>query len=130
VADPLLSQPKYELKVDPGVKIGMRDGVKLSTDLYLPQTEGKVPVILIRTPYKKEMVEVQGRYYARRGYAVAVQDCRGRFGSFPTFSRNLNTGGHNETETKFAAAKQVVYHERAHPSHVLLPVIPAGELKR
>jgi len=81
VADPRLSQPKYELKVEPGVKIGMRAGVKLSTDLYLPQTGGRVPVILIRTPYKKEMVEVQGRYYARRGYAVAVQDCRGRFGS-------------------------------------------------
>ncbi|MGB9457847.1 MAG: CocE/NonD family hydrolase [Bryobacteraceae bacterium] len=81
VADPLLSQRKYELKAEAGVKVGMRDGVKLSTDLYLPQTEGKVPVILIRTPYKKEMLEVQGSYYARRGYVVAVQDCRGRFGS-------------------------------------------------
>src|ERR1022692_736920 len=27
------------------------------------------------------MGEIQGRYYARRGYAVAIQDCRGRFGS-------------------------------------------------
>ncbi len=48
---------------------------------------------------------------------------------FPTFSRNLNTGGHNETETKFVAAKQAVYHDRAHPSYVLLPVIPE-ELKK
>ncbi|MGB9456918.1 MAG: hypothetical protein WCB12_12795 [Bryobacteraceae bacterium] len=45
-------------------------------------------------------------------------------------SASLNTGGHNETETKFVAAKQVVYHDHAHPSHVLLPVIPAQELKR
>jgi putative CocE/NonD family hydrolase len=58
-----------------------RDGLKLSTDIYLPQSEGKFPVILIRTPYKKEMLEVQARFYARRGYVVAVQDCRGRFGS-------------------------------------------------
>jgi len=81
VLDPLISQPKYELKVEAGTKIAMRDSVKLSTDIYLPQTEGKAPVILIRTPYKKEMGEIQGRYYARRGYVVAIQDCRGRFGS-------------------------------------------------
>ncbi|MGB9457541.1 MAG: hypothetical protein WCB12_15945 [Bryobacteraceae bacterium] len=45
-------------------------------------------------------------------------------------SANLNTGGHNETETKFVAAKQVVYHGHTPPSHVLLPVIPAEELER
>jgi putative CocE/NonD family hydrolase len=81
VSDPLLSQPKFEVKVEAGTKIAMRDGVKLATDIYLPQSKGKASVILIRTPYKKEMVEIQGRYYARRGYAVAIQDCRGRFGS-------------------------------------------------
>src|ERR1022692_2696536 len=81
VSDPLISQPKFEVKVEAATKIAMRDGMKLATDIYLPQAEGKVPVILIRTPYKKEMGEIQGRYYARRGYAVAIQDCRGRFGS-------------------------------------------------
>jgi putative CocE/NonD family hydrolase len=81
VSDPLISQPKFEVKVEAATKIPMRDGVKLATDIYLPQIEGKAPVILIRTPYKKEMIEIQGRYYARRGYAVAIQDCRGRFGS-------------------------------------------------
>ena len=81
VNDPLISQPKFDVKMEAATKVAMRDGVKLSTDLYLPQAEGKAPVILIRTPYKKEMSEVQARYYARRGYAVAIQDCRGRFGS-------------------------------------------------
>jgi predicted acyl esterase len=46
------------------------------------------------------------------------------------FSRNLNTGGHNETETKFVSARQVVYHDEQHPSHVLLPVIPAEDLEK
>ena len=46
------------------------------------------------------------------------------------FSRNLNTGGHNETETKFVSASQVIYHDKPHPSHVLLPVIPAEALKK
>jgi hypothetical protein len=81
VTDPLLSAAKFEVKLERGVGVPMRDGVKLSTDIYLPQGEGKFPVILVRTPYKKEMAELQARYYARRGYAFAVQDCRGRFGS-------------------------------------------------
>jgi len=43
---------------------------------------------------------------------------------FPKFSRNLNTGGHNETETNYVSAKQTIYHEKDYPSHILLPVIP------
>ncbi|TWT46269.1 Cocaine esterase [Phycisphaerae bacterium RAS1] len=79
--DPLLSQPTFEVIEMRGAEIPMRDGLKLSADLYLPKTDKKVPVILTRTPYKKEMSELEGRFYARRGYAMAIQDCRGRFGS-------------------------------------------------
>jgi hypothetical protein len=63
--------------------VPMRDGVRLATDLYLPQGEpgGTYPLILIRTPYKKEMGEMDANFYGRRGYAVAIQDCRGRFAS-------------------------------------------------
>jgi uncharacterized protein len=100
VNDPLLSQAKYDVRVQAGTKIAMRDGVKLSTDIYLPQAEGKAPVILIRTPYKKEMGENQARYYARRGYAVAIQDCRGRFGSEGVWEPFLNesTDGYDAIE--------------------------------
>jgi putative CocE/NonD family hydrolase len=79
--DPLLSAPKYEILQEANVRVRMRDGVKLATNIYRPKAEGKFPVILIRTPYKKEMAELQARAFARRGYACAVQDCRGRFGS-------------------------------------------------
>lgn len=34
-----------------GVPVRMRDGVRLSTDVYLPDAPGPFPVILIRTPY-------------------------------------------------------------------------------
>jgi putative CocE/NonD family hydrolase len=44
--------------------------------------------------------------------------------AFPFFSRNLNTGGHNEMEDKFVKAGQTIYHSKQYPSHVLLPVIP------
>jgi hypothetical protein len=46
---------------------------------------------------------------------------------FPMFSRNLNTGGHNEKETRFVKALQKIYHSSAYPSHVLLPIIDMPE---
>ena len=47
--------------------------------------------------------------------------------SFPVFSRNLNTGGETETETRYVRAEQTIYHDAAHPSRVILPVIPKME---
>jgi len=43
---------------------------------------------------------------------------------FPKYDRNLNTGGNNERDTTFVVAHQRVLHDAAHPSHVVLPVIP------
>jgi len=80
-ADSTLSQPTYEVTLDDDVAVAMRDGVKLSVDIYRPEASGKFPVILVRTPYKKEMSELQAKYFARRGYVYAAQDCRGRFAS-------------------------------------------------
>ena len=85
VTDPLLSTAEHEVVEERNVMIPMRDGVKLATDVFRPKEEAKAPVILIRTPYKKEMVELEARYFARRGYACAVQDCRGRFSSGGTW---------------------------------------------
>jgi putative CocE/NonD family hydrolase len=89
--DPLLSRPDFDARKET-VMVPMRDGVKLATDLYFPAVKAsagataakvpeKLPVILVRTPYKKDMDEILGKFYAHRGYVLAVQDCRGRFGS-------------------------------------------------
>jgi len=43
---------------------------------------------------------------------------------FPKYDRNLNTGGNNERDSTFVVAHQRVLHDAAHPSHVVLPVIP------
>ncbi|MFC1555166.1 CocE/NonD family hydrolase, partial [candidate division KSB1 bacterium] len=43
--------------------------------------------------------------------------------AFPEYSRNLNTGGHNEMETEFVTAHQKIYHSAEYPSHILLPVV-------
>lgn len=99
-SDPLISEPTHEVKVEPNVGVPMRDGVKLATDLYRPADVERSPVILIRTPYKKEMSGLQGSYYARRGYVVAVQDCRGRFGSPGTWEPFIHEpeDGHDTVE--------------------------------
>jgi len=45
--------------------------------------------------------------------------------NFPRFDRNTNTGGTIETETErdFVQAVNRVYHDSAHPSHLILPII-------
>lgn len=65
----------------------MRDGVRLAMDLVRPEREGPSPVVLIRTPYDKvpNRASAQVQDLARRGYVVALQDCRGRFNSDGTF---------------------------------------------
>jgi len=61
--------------------VPMRDGVRLATDVYLPQEKGSFPVILLRTPYNKEAIASIGIEGRKIGYAVVIQDTRGRFAS-------------------------------------------------
>jgi len=44
--------------------------------------------------------------------------------NFPTFGRNLNTGGKNFDETRWVVARNTVHHGPRHRSHLILPVIP------
>jgi uncharacterized protein len=79
------------------VMIPMRDGVLLATDLYRPpSTFGPpYPVLLQRTPYNKSNPNFTGqaRYFARHGYLVALQDCRGRYRSQGEFTKYVNEPG-------------------------------------
>jgi uncharacterized protein len=43
---------------------------------------------------------------------------------FPKYDRNLNTGGNNERDSTFIVAHQKILHDAAHPTHVVLPLIP------
>lgn len=65
------------------IAVPMRDGAKLYADLYRPAREGRFPVLVVRTPYGKQrdgMHETKIQF-AQRGYAVLVQDARGRYES-------------------------------------------------
>jgi len=77
-----------------GLMIPMRDGVRLATDVYLPQSRTTpIPALLTRTPYSKTQEPAAGRvgirdfgsYFAQAGYAVVVQDVRGRYASEGTW---------------------------------------------
>jgi putative CocE/NonD family hydrolase len=82
-AESLISKPDHKIRMDLGVMVPMRDGVKLSSDFYFPEAEGKFPAILIRTPYNNSTARYDryGKFYASRGYVVVIQDCRGRYDS-------------------------------------------------
>jgi uncharacterized protein len=43
---------------------------------------------------------------------------------FPKYDRNLGTGANNERDSTFVVAHQRLLHDPAHPSQVVLPVIP------
>ena len=61
--------------------VAMRDGVKLSTIIYLPEGSGPWPVVLIRTPYGKQSQTRSNSEWTKNGFAFVVQDVRGTFKS-------------------------------------------------
>ena len=93
IARPPLSPATHGVATLHDVMIEMRDGAKLATDIYLPAKDGKIlpgpfPVVLERTPYLKTRNQTNtpdGRFWASRGYAFVVQDCRGRHKSDGVF---------------------------------------------
>ena len=62
------------------VRVPMTDGVELATDLWLPDGDAPVHVVLGRTPYNKNNDRAArfGKLFAGHGYAFAMQDVRGR----------------------------------------------------
>lgn len=77
-ADP---EERYAITIERDVGVKMRDGVILRADIYRPQSEGKFPVLLERTPYNKAAGFELGLRAAASGYVVVIQDCRGRYSS-------------------------------------------------
>jgi len=74
--------------IDEKVMMPMRDGIRLSTNIYRPKTNDKVPVIFSRTPYNfnswgdgKERTRAlqSALQMVEKGYAYVVQNERGRY---------------------------------------------------
>ena len=107
---PLRPPPVHgQIRLEKSVLVPMRDGVRLSTDIYSPVgVEGPLPVVLIRLPYNKNtylnmrkpgdrqaLFQSDAYYFAGHGYRVVVQDMRGRHeseGEYRVSASNRNDG--------------------------------------
>lgn len=85
----------YAVTIERDVSTTMRDGTILHADVYRPRADGTFPVLLERTPYDKSGSAGFGVKAAARGYAVIVQDVRGRYtseGEWYPFKNESNDG--------------------------------------
>lgn len=68
------------------LRLPMRDGTRLATDVYHPsETTEPVPTVLIRLPYDKSgrytFIPQIAEYFAAHGFACVAQDVRGKYRS-------------------------------------------------
>jgi hypothetical protein len=80
------------------IPVSMRDGVKLATDVYLPDKTGTYPTLLIRDIYTNGSSPGRQKYAkfaTSNGYALVFQSARGRYDSegewYPYF-QEINDG--------------------------------------
>ncbi len=72
--------------VEKDIRVAMSDGVELACDVYRPESRDALPTLVERLPYNKEAPGYHAYPFdplrgALAGYAVVVQDTRGRFAS-------------------------------------------------
>jgi putative CocE/NonD family hydrolase len=70
-------------------------------------------------PYRLDCWNTAQTFKAGHRICVQISSC-----AFPRFDRNLNTGAPLGLTDEFASAEQRIYHDAAHPSALVLPVIP------
>jgi putative CocE/NonD family hydrolase len=92
---PLLASPKPVVKYL-SVAVAMRDGVRLYANVFLPTDHARLPAILLRTPYGKGP-DIIANYqsFVDHGYAVVVEDVRGRYeseGAFQPLTQEVRDG--------------------------------------
>ena len=95
-------------RVDIDVAVPMRDGVVLRADVHRPREGGPFPVLVYRTPYGKDEAARDYTTVQRavaRGYAVVVQDVRGRYRSAGMFDAYRQEGPDGYDTIEWAAAQ-------------------------
>jgi uncharacterized protein len=98
--------PAVPDKADPidfqwGVKIPLRDGIKLNATLYRPQGQKEpLPCVFTLTPYISQSYHERGMYFAAHGYVFLTVDVRGRGNSEGEFTPLLQEAkdGHDVVE--------------------------------
>ncbi len=95
----------YSVKFESNVPLMLRDGIMTYVDVCRPDASGGFPGLMLRTPYNKS--EIISRAWAldiiraaQRGYAVVIQDIRGRHSSEGQFYPFINeaSDGHDSID--------------------------------
>ncbi|MCT1905429.1 CocE/NonD family hydrolase [Oceanobacillus sojae] len=74
-----VSAATYAVEYGGNYMVPMRDGIKLATDVWLPgENASPLPAVLVRTPYGKKLFAKSHSHFVQRGYALIIQDTRGR----------------------------------------------------
>jgi uncharacterized protein len=103
-----LSAQSPDYVVEKDVAVAMRDGAVLRADVLRPKNDGSFPVLVYRTPYGKEFALQEYttfRHAVERGYAVVIEDVRGRYSSGGSFNP-YQQEGHDGYDTIEWAAGQ------------------------
>ena len=139
---------KFEVDTQQSVMVSMRDGVRLATDVYKPKNVAEpLPTILIRLPYNKATYRgatVPAAYFASHGYAVAVQDVRGKFaseGQYRVYEGDMtdwsdtfdwiakqpwSTGRIGTYGCSYLGEGQIIAAQQRHPRHIAAIAQAAG----
>jgi|GEM_PF-96911 len=142
------SEDRHAVEVETEVMVPMRDGVRLAADIYRPVGAGeRLPVILIRLPYDRELylgATIPAQYFAERGYAVVVQDSRGKWDSEGEYvvSQSARNDGYDTVEwaasqpwstgrvgtygCSYLGENQVMLAAERHPAHLAMIPQAAG----
>src|SRR3990172_10105340 len=101
----------HNIIVERDVMVSMRDGVRLATDVYRPDDGARHPVLVNGHPYDNDHFLATHELLfsplvgAQRGYAVVVQEARGRAGSEGTWRPYGNEGEDAYDTVEWAAAQ-------------------------
>ena len=143
----------HPVAIERDVMMPMRDGTRLATDIYRPSdVNGPLPTILVRTPYNKG-ANLRGdrgaNFFASHGFAVVVQDVRGKFASEGTFrvyegdvtdwpdaftwisNQPWSSGKIGTYGCSYLGEGQIIAAQQRHPNHIAaIPQAAGGNLGR
>ncbi len=97
----------FNMLVEENVRVAMRDGIELSTNIFRPDAPGRFPAIVNRTPYGKRAGGMER--FVRCGYVVLSQDARGRYesdGEYVLYTDESNHDAEDGYDTVEWAAAQ------------------------
>jgi uncharacterized protein len=90
-----LSDPRYRVRHDRNVGVGMRDGVTLLADVHRPDDTGRFPALIAASPYPRQIQDLGAPmgfieagatdFWVPRGYAHVIANLRGTGGSGGSF---------------------------------------------